>query len=44
MAGVLYPATLDLFGLQAAIRWYVRGFEEEHGIAVSLDVPADLAR
>ena len=44
MAGALYPEGLDELGLAAAIRSHVRGFNERHGVAVSLDIPPDLAR
>jgi PAS domain S-box-containing protein len=41
---LLHPPLLDEVGLGSAISWYVEGFSERSGIAVNLDVPANLPR
>jgi signal transduction histidine kinase len=41
---LLHPPLLDDVGLVSAISWYVEGFSERSGIAVSLDMPKGLAR
>jgi PAS domain S-box-containing protein len=41
---VLHPPMLDEAGLAAALRWYVKGFNERGGIPVTLDVAEDFGR
>jgi two-component system NarL family sensor kinase len=41
---LLHPPLLDDMGLASAISWYVDGFSERSGVAVSLDIPKNLAR
>jgi PAS domain S-box-containing protein len=41
---LLHPPLLDDVGLRSAISWYVDGFTERTGVAVSLDIPSDLRR
>jgi PAS domain S-box-containing protein len=41
---LLHPPLLDEFGLISALQWYVEGFSERSGIAVTLDVCPDLRR
>ena len=41
---LLHPPMLDEVGLVPAIRWYTTGFAERSGIAVELDLPANLHR
>ncbi|MFT3702677.1 MAG: PAS domain S-box protein [Agriterribacter sp.] len=40
----LRPASLDDLGLVAAIEWHAKQFEAKSGIAVSLDLPAELTQ
>jgi PAS domain S-box-containing protein len=44
MSYLLHPPLLDEFGLISALHWYVEGFSERSGIAVTLDLPASLNR
>ncbi|MEO7649258.1 MAG: PAS domain S-box protein, partial [Bryobacteraceae bacterium] len=44
MSYLLHPPLLDELGLESALGWYVRGFEERSGIKVSLAVGEDLGR
>ncbi|HVJ28641.1 MAG TPA: ATP-binding protein [Vicinamibacterales bacterium] len=39
----LRPSMLDDFGLQPALEWHVRDFTRRYGLAVDLNVSADLA-
>jgi len=41
---VLHPPMIEEAGLLASLRWYVRGFQERSGIAITLDLPAELER
>jgi len=41
---ILHPPMIDEAGLPAAARWYVEGFIERSGVAVSLQVCDDLGR
>ena len=41
---LLHPPLLDDVGLASAISWYVEGFSQRSGVAVSVDMPKDLAR
>lgn len=41
---LLHPPLLDERGLAFALRWFIEGFTERSGIAVHLDLPADLPR
>jgi two-component system NarL family sensor kinase len=41
---LLHPPSLDEMGLASALTWYVEGFTERSGIAVSLVVPQDFNR
>jgi signal transduction histidine kinase len=41
---LLHPPLLDEMGLGSAVQWYVEGFRRRSGIAVELQVPADLGR
>lgn len=41
---LLHPPLLDDVGLASAISWYVEGFSERSGVAVSLDLPKSLSR
>jgi PAS domain S-box-containing protein len=41
---LLHPPLLDEFGLISALQWYVDGFSERSGIAVTLDLPLSLNR
>ena len=41
---VLHPQMIEEAGLPAILRWYAQGFLERSGIAVTLDLPADLER
>lgn len=41
---VLHPPMIEEAGLLPSLRWYARGFQERSGIAVSLDLPAELER
>jgi signal transduction histidine kinase len=41
---LLHPPMLDDLGLEYALLWYTEGFSRRSGIAVRLDVPAELGR
>ena len=41
---LLHPPFLDDIGLLSAVKWYAAGFAERSGVAVSLDLPAELQR
>jgi len=41
---LLHPPLLDEVGLASAILWYVEGFADRSGIAVTLDIPKSLPR
>lgn len=41
---LLHPPLLDQLGLTAALREYVRGFEDRSGLKMSLDLPEEWAR
>jgi two-component system NarL family sensor kinase len=41
---LLHPPLLDDVGLASAILWYVEGFSQRSGVAVTVDMPKDLAR
>ena len=41
---LLHPPMIDEAGLLPSLRWYAEGFEQRSGIAVTLDVPAELER
>jgi len=44
MSHLLYPPLLEEMGLAGVVKEYVDGFADRSGIAVELDVPADLGR
>jgi PAS domain S-box-containing protein len=44
MSYLLHPPLLDEVGLGSALQWYVGGFSERSGIAVSLEVTPDLGK
>jgi PAS domain S-box-containing protein len=41
---LLHPPVLDDLGLSSALAWYIEGFTERSGIAVKLEIAADLGR
>jgi two-component system, NarL family, sensor histidine kinase FusK len=41
---LLHPPLLDEMGLQAGLRWYIKGFEERSNIKIALDLPKNLER
>lgn len=41
---LLHPPLLDETGLSSALNWFVQGFRERSGIALTLDVSDDLGR
>jgi PAS domain S-box-containing protein len=41
---LLHPPLLDDVGLASAVSWYVEGFSQRSGVAVTVDMPKDLAR
>jgi signal transduction histidine kinase len=41
---LLHPPLLDEMGLQAGLRWYIKGFQERSDIKVTLDLPKNLER
>lgn len=41
---VLHPPMIEATGLLPSLRWYVKGFQERSGIAVTFDAPAELQR
>jgi PAS domain S-box-containing protein len=41
---LLHPPFLDEIGLLSALRWYVAGFAERSGVAVSLELPESFDR
>ena len=41
---LLHPPVLDDLGLSSALTWYVEGFIQRSGIAVKLEIAADLGR
>jgi signal transduction histidine kinase len=41
---LLHPPLLEEVGFASAANWYVQGFSERSGVAVSIDVPEDLGR
>jgi signal transduction histidine kinase len=41
---LLHPPLLDDVGLASAISWYVEGFSHRSGVAVTVDLPKELAR
>jgi len=44
LSHLLHPPLLDESGFGSAARWYVDGFAQRSGIAVNLDLPAELGR
>ncbi len=44
LSHLLHPPLLDEAGFASAASWFVSGFSERSGIAVSLDLPPDLPR
>ncbi len=44
MSYLLHPPLLDESGLPSALRWYVDGFAQRSGIAVNLDISAEIQR
>lgn len=44
MSYLLHPPLLDEIGLESALHWYVEGFGQRSGIAVSLELTGDLGR
>lgn len=44
LSHLMYPPLLEQMGLQSAIPWYVRGFEQRSGIQATLDMPEHLQR
>jgi two-component system, NarL family, sensor histidine kinase FusK len=41
---LLHPPLLDEMGLQAGLRWYIKGFQERSNIKVALDLAENLER
>jgi signal transduction histidine kinase len=41
---LLYPPTLDEYGLASALQWFAEGFARRSGIRVDLDLPEGLRR
>jgi len=41
---LLHPPLLDEMGLQAGLRWYIKGFQERSHITVDLKLPENLER
>jgi len=41
---LLHPPLMEELGLVPALKWYVSGFEQRSGIAVTLDIPNELER
>jgi PAS domain S-box-containing protein len=41
---LLHPPMLDETGLASAVRWYADGFAKRSGLAVGIDVPAEIQR
>jgi len=41
---LLHPPMIEEAGLLPSLRWYVHGFQERSGIAVTLDLPDELKR
>jgi signal transduction histidine kinase len=41
---LLHPPVLDDLGLSSALAWYIEGFTRRSGIAVKLEIAADLGR
>jgi len=41
---LLHPPMLDETGLASAVRWYAAGFAKRSGLAVRIDVPAEIER
>jgi PAS domain S-box-containing protein len=41
---LLHPPMLDEAGLGSAVRWYAAGFAKRSGLAVRIDVPAEIER
>jgi PAS domain S-box-containing protein len=41
---LLHPPVLDDLGLSSALAWYIEGFTKRSGIAVKLEIAADLGR
>jgi PAS domain S-box-containing protein len=41
---LLHPPLLDERGLDSALRWYTDGFAQRSGIAIKLDMPAEIGR
>ena len=41
---LLHPPVLDDLGLSSALTWYLEGFRQRSGIAVKLEIAADLGR
>ncbi len=44
LSHLMYPPLLEKMGLELAIPWYVRGFEQRSGIQTKLDMPENLQR
>jgi signal transduction histidine kinase len=41
---LLHPPLLDEVGFASAAKWYLEGFSERSGVAVTIDLPDDLGR
>ncbi|MGB0035817.1 MAG: PAS domain-containing protein [Candidatus Acidiferrales bacterium] len=44
MAYLMHPPTLDLAGLDSALRWFAAGFTERSGISVTVEVSEEFGR
>lgn len=44
LSHLMYPPLLEETGLESAIPWYVRGFEQRSGIQTTLEMPEHLQR
>jgi two-component system, NarL family, sensor kinase len=44
LSHLMYPPLLEQMGLESAIPWYVRGFEQRSGINTMLEMPVHLQR
>ena len=44
LSHLMHPPLLEEMGLESAIPWYVRGFEQRSGIQTKLDMPESLIR
>jgi len=41
---LLYPPILDEAGLEPAVRWYAKGFQNRSGVLTHVDIPEDIGR